>query len=109
MFDLAYRHVSRNRNVGADSFSPVLLREHRLDQICFLLQFVSITPHPDAKAWYRRRVQRLARGMKKKKNGDRARMPPKESSFPVVMDPENPSRTSAFPPISPTRFMPLFK
>lgn len=50
----------------------VLLREHRLDQICMLLQFLALAPHPDTQAWYRRRVQRLARGMKKKRGGDRA-------------------------------------
>jgi hypothetical protein len=50
----------------------MLLEEHRLDQICLVLQFLDIAPHPEAQAHYRRAFQRLAAGMKKKRNADRA-------------------------------------
>lgn len=50
----------------------MLLDEHRLDQICLLLQFLDIEPFPETQAYYRRRVQSLAKGMKKKRNEERA-------------------------------------
>ncbi len=50
----------------------MLLKEHRLDQICFLLQFLDVIPNPETQKWYASRVKNLANEMKKKKGQDRA-------------------------------------
>ena len=49
----------------------MLVNEHRLDQVCFLLEFLEIEAYSSAKPYYRRRVAGLAKEMKKKKTADR--------------------------------------
>jgi len=50
----------------------MLLREHRLDQICLLLEFLDVMPYPESQSHYPARVRSLAKGMRKKRGEERA-------------------------------------